>query len=271
MNPNLGDCRMRAQRDSRKIRMTMAAPHLTPDLRACAFLLDVDGTLVDIAPTPRDVVVPPSLRRALARLSERTDGAVALVSGRPVAELDRLFEPLRLAAVGGHGAEFRPLDDGGMRGRETPSLGPELKHRLLGIAGAGVLAEDKGHSVALHYRLAPEKEAAVRDAVARVCAEPWPVPLEILPGKAVIEIKPAGFSKGTGVRELMRRPPFAGRIPIFIGDDTTDESVFAIMPDFDGIGFSVGRQVAGAINHFDTPSDVREWLEQIALTAEKNA
>lgn len=262
---------MRPQRDSRKMVMSAIVPELTPDVLRCAFLFDVDGTLVDIAPTPREVFVPASLRTALDRLDEASGGAVALVSGRAVADIDRLFEPLRLAVIGGHGAEFRLRGGTDVRRPEAPTLGLELKRRLLGLAGGGVLAEDKGYAVALHYRLAPEKEKSVRDAVAKVCAEPWPVPLEILPGKAVIEIKPAGFSKATGVRELMKLPPFAGRTPIFIGDDTTDESVFAIMPDFAGVAFSVGRQVAGAINHFDCPADVRAWLERIVSTAGSDA
>jgi trehalose 6-phosphate phosphatase len=262
---------MRPQPDSRNTPTGGVAPGFAPDLRAHAFLFDVDGTLVDIAPTPAEVRVPPSLRRALARLIERTDGAVALVSGRALADLDRLFEPLRLTAVGGHGAEFRLLNGSQARMRDAPALAAGLKRALFAIAGSGVLAEDKGYSVALHYRLAPEREALVREAVARACAEAGPEPVEILPGKAVIEIKPAGFSKATGVQKLMDRSPFRGRVPIFIGDDTTDESVFAIMPDFDGVAFSVGRQVAGAANHFESPADVRAWIERVAPPAESGA
>jgi trehalose 6-phosphate phosphatase len=265
----LQSCDSKAIRGKRQ--MSVVVPHLTPDLREYAFLLDVDGTLVDIAATPHAVKVPTSLRRALASLMERTNGAVALVSGRSIDDLDLLFDPLLLAVVGGHGAEFRLINGADLRMRDAPPLASELRRQLCAIAGAGVVAEDKGYAVALHYRLAPEMEKTVRDAVAKICAEPWPVPLEVLPGKSVVEIKSAGFSKATGVRELMRHPPFAGRTPIFIGDDTTDESVFAIMPEFDGIAFSVGRQVAGAINHFDTPAEVRDWLEQIALTGENDA
>ena len=254
---------MRPQRQSPKATVNSDPAPPCPDLRSHALLLDVDGTLVDIAPTPQEVCVPPSLRRALARLVERTGGAVALVSGRSVADLDRLFGPLRLTVVGGHGAELRPIDGADVPKRNAPALAPELKRRLLAIAGSGVRAEDKGYSVALHYREAPEKEAFVRDTVAAICAEPWPEPVEILPGKSVVEVKPAGFSKATGVQELMRRPPFAGRTPIFIGDDTTDESVFAIMPKFAGLLLLVGRQVTGAANHFATPADVRDWLDRL--------
>jgi trehalose 6-phosphate phosphatase len=242
----------------------------SPDLRRCAILLDVDGTIVDIAPTPDAVHVPASLRGSLARLIEATGGAVALVSGRPLADLDRLFAPLRLAAVGVHGAQLQLLD-GTIPPRRPPLLDDDLKRRLAAIAGAGVSAEDKGFSIALHYRLAPERASEVREAVARVCEQPWPVPIEILPGKAVIEIKSAGFSKATGVRELMTHAPFAGRRPIFIGDDTTDETVFAIMPEFDGLAFSVGREVGGVAGHFTTPASVRAWLERIAPVGESVA
>jgi len=244
--------------------MHMDETLLDPDLRKCALLLDVDGTIVDIAPTPDAVRVPASLKAALARLVAATDGAVALVSGRMLADLDRLFAPLRLAAVGGHGAELRLLDGAAGRARQPPRLDAELARRLAALAVGGVVKEDKGSSIALHYRQAPERERPVREAVARICAERWPTPVEILPGKAVVEIKAAGFSKATGVRELMTHAPFAGRRPIFIGDDATDESVFAIMPDLDGIAFSVGRGVAGVAGCFAAPARVRAWLDRIA-------
>jgi trehalose 6-phosphate phosphatase len=251
--------------------MDKHTPFRIPDLRQCALLLDIDGTIVDIAPTPTAVRVTPSLRAVLTRLVHLTGGALALVSGRSLADIDRLFAPLRLAAIGGHGAEFRPLHDGVADSRDPRGLEPELRRRLRAISGSGVVAEDKGFSIALHYRQAPEREAQVREAVAKICAEPWEAPLEILPGKAVIEIKHAGFTKGTAVRELMARVPFKGRTPVFIGDDTTDESVFAILPELDGIGFSVGRAVAGVAGCFDAPASVRAWLERLAPADESIA
>ncbi len=235
-----------------------------PELDKIALLLDIDGTIVDIAPTPTAVRVTPALNDTLSRLVDLTDGALALVSGRSLADIDRLFAPLRLAAIGGHGAEFRPAHGEAAEVRDPRGLAPALRERLRAIAGGGVVAEDKGFSVALHYRLAPEREREVRDAVARVCAQPWEAPLEVLPGKAVIEIKHAGFSKATGVRELMRHAPFTGRRPVVIGDDITDETVFAILPEFGGIGFSVGRQVAGLAGCFETPAEVRAWLGRLA-------
>ena len=242
-----------------------------PDLGEVALLLDIDGTIVDIAPTPASVRVTPALKRVLPRLVRLTGGALALVSGRALADIDRLFAPLRLAAIGGHGAEFRPAHGDKAEARDPLGLQPELRQKLRAVAGAGVVAEDKGYSVALHYRLAPERETLVYDAVNRICAEPWDPPVEVLPGKSVIEVKHSGFSKATGVRELMTCAPFKGRRPVFIGDDTTDESVFAMLPELDGIGFSVGREVAGLAGHFDTPADVRTWLEQLAPADESLA
>src|SRR5204863_9183920 len=122
---------------------------------------------------------------------------------------------------------------------------------------------DKGYSLALHYRLAPHAEKTIYAEVARIRAELSSAPLQVLPGKSVLEIKHAGFTKATGVRELMSRAPFKGRRPLFIGDDVTDESVFAIMPDLNGVAFSVGRRAKGVAGHFDDPSDVREFLARL--------
>jgi trehalose 6-phosphate phosphatase len=249
--------------------MDMLAPSVIPDLRESAILLDVDGTLVDLAPTPREVWVPPSLRHVLALLTERTGGALALVSGRAISDLDMIFAPLLLTAVGGHGAEFRTAGDGVVR--KSASIGPELKRQLAAISeiGPGVLVEDKGYSLALHYRLAPDKGALVRSEVERICAQFPAEPIEILPGKQVIEVKPSGFNKATGVRMLMAQPPFAGRRPIFIGDDLTDECVFDIMPGLNGLAISVGRRVAGVPAYFESPECVRDWLSRIAENEEK--
>ena len=166
---------------------------------------------------------------------------------------------------------MRLVGDGKAHPSAAPELDPELKRQLLALARDGIVAENKGVSVALHYRRAPEREKPLRESVGQLCAQPWPTPIEILSGKAVIEIKPAGFSKGSGVRELMRHAPFAGRCPIFIGDDTTDETVFAIMPELHGTAFSVGRDVAGVAGHFATPARVRAWLDRIAPAGESVA
>jgi trehalose 6-phosphate phosphatase len=237
--------------------MEIAATSLTSDLRECAILLDIDGTIVDIAPTPRQVWVSPELRQTLARLQQLTGGALALVSGRKLSEIDLLFAPLQLAAIGGHGAEIRPVPGTEPQMRAV-SLSEDLKRKLATLSelGPDILVEDKGYSLALHYRLAPDLGATLHAAVARICAQ-------MPPGKAVVEVKPARVSKASAVSELMKYSPFADRHPIFIGDDVTDEPVFGVIPNFGGLGFSVGRVVPGVNGHFDKPADVRLWLARI--------
>jgi len=231
----------------------------------CAFLLDIDGTLLDLAPTPREVWVPPGLVETLGRLRGRTSGALALVSGRSLNDIDLIFAPEIFPAVGGHGAEMRISIDNEAVATHAPPMDKELKRRLAAIAklSPGILLEDKGYSLALHYRLAPHAEKAIYEAVALIRSELPDAPIEVLPGKCVCEIKQSGFDKATGVRELMTHEPFRGRRPVFIGDDVTDESVFAIMPDLGGLAFSVGRQARGAAGHFDEPRDVRAWLARL--------
>jgi trehalose 6-phosphate phosphatase len=245
--------------------MPNAIPSLPPDLNKLAILLDVDGSILDLAPSPREVVVPHALRDTLARLSERTGGAVAFVSGRPVSELDLIFSPLELPAIGGHGAELRTAPGAPPEAPRLPPLDPTVRRKLAAIAedGSGIVIEDKGYSLALHYRQAPHKERLVLEGARRICAG-LTTPVELLPGKLVVEIKQSGFSKATAVRELMTYRPFAGRRPIFIGDDITDLGVFDILPEYHGIGISVGRRVEGVETCFDRPADVRRWLEDIS-------
>ena len=252
------------QTDTSTLDMRIATASLASDLRRCAILLDVDGTILDIAPAPQEVWVSPTLRHTLRRLQQLTGGALALVSGRRLADIDLIFAPLQLAAIGGHGAELRQVPGAQPRER-VGSLSAELKRKLAALTelGPGILVEDKGYSLALHYRLAPDQGPALRAAVAGICAQMAPDSVDILPGKQVFEVKPAGVSKATAVRELMNYPPFNDRHPIFIGDDTTDEPVFAIIPEFGGLSFSVGRDVAGVDGHFDTPEEVRSWLARI--------
>lgn len=245
---------------------------LVPHLSESAILLDIDGTLLDLAPTPRGVWVPPGLAKTLNRLLTRTDGALALVSGRSLNDIDLIFAPEQFPAVGGHGAEMRIATDSEAVASHAPPMDKELKRRLAAIArlSPGILLEDKGYSLALHYRLAPHAEKAIYAAVSLIRADLPNAPIEVLPGKCVCEIKHSGFTKATGVHELMTHEPFKGRRPLFIGDDVTDESVFAIMPDLDGLAFSVGRRAKGVAGHFDSPSDVREFLAHL-LDDERDA
>jgi trehalose 6-phosphate phosphatase len=234
--------------------------------REVAFLLDIDGTLLDIALTPHDVQVPSALRKTLAKLQEHTGGAIALVSGRSLSDIDLIFAPLKLSAVGGHGAEIRVDPLSTVNGARALFLHKKTRNQLADVAdmAEGIIMEDKGYSVALHYRLAPHKQRAIEDSVAAICGELPAGSVEILPGKSVIEIKKSGFNKGTALRDLMAHPPFAGRKPIFVGDDVTDEAAFAAVPEFDGMAISVGRMVPGVVERFEAPADVRRWLERIA-------
>jgi trehalose 6-phosphate phosphatase len=268
MNQNLADMPLQddtpsPERPSRTA--DPAARDLALRLDQSAILLDIDGTLLDLAPTPREVWVPPGLSKTLGRLLMRTSGALALVSGRSLNDIDLIFAPEQFPAVGGHGAEMRISADSEAVATHAPPMDKELKRRLAAIAklSPGILLEDKGYSLALHYRLAPHAEKAIYEAVSLIRADLPNAPIEVLPGKCVCEIKHSGFNKATGVLELMTHEPFKGRRPIFIGDDVTDEAVFGIMPDLGGLAFSVGRRAKGVADHFDEPRDVREWLAHL--------
>src|SRR5260370_19917670 len=165
---------------------------------------------------------------------------------------------------------MRFTPDGDAGATRAPPLDKELKRRLAAIAklSPGILLEDKGYSLALHYRLAPHAEKAIYEAVSLIRADLPNAPIEVLPGKCVCEIKHSGFNKASGVAELMTFEPFKGRRPIFIGDDVTDESVFAIIPDFGGLAFSVGRRAMGVADHFDEPREVLEWLAPLVDSAQ---
>lgn len=233
-----------------------------PPLSECTLLLDIDGTLLDLAPSPHEVRVPPGLAKALPVLLARMSGALALVSGRSLGDIDRIFAPMLFPAVGGHGAEMRISVENEAVATRAPPLSDDLKRRFAAISdmNSGILVEDKGYSLALHYRRVPAAEKEIYDAVSAIRADLPNAPIEVLPGKLVCEIKRSGFTKATGVMELMRHEPFKGRRPVFLGDDITDETVFAIMPDLRGLAFSVGRHARGVAGHFESPRAVRAWL-----------
>jgi trehalose 6-phosphate phosphatase len=235
------------------------------DLGSIALLLDVDGTIVDTAATPGSVVVPGSLRASLEKLHVLCCGALALVSGRLIRDLDRLFAPLRLPAIGGHGAEMRLADEPGACGRRADPIGEAFRGQVAAVAAADprIILEDKGSSLAVHYRLAPQIGPTLTAKIAAIVARLAVKDIELMHGKAVIEIKSTRFNKGAAVRELMKSPPFLDRRPVFVGDDTTDESVFALLPALGGLGYSVGRFLPGTNGTFGAPSDVRHWLETL--------
>ena len=232
------------------------------DPEKIALLLDIDGTLIDLGPTPFEVDVPQDLKATLSQLIDLTQGAIALVSGRPIKDIDLLFSPLRLPAVGGHGAELRVRTQ---IHAIAPALSEEFRARLVAAAKLrpDIFIEDKRYSVALHYRRAPQHETWLVRYIAKICSEFPGEPTEVMPGKMMFEVKRPAINKGESVRHLMKLAPFKGRKPVFIGDDVTDESVFEVMPDFGGMGFSVARDVEGLTGIFKSPAEVRRALRRL--------
>ncbi|MDX7950664.1 trehalose-phosphatase [Lichenihabitans sp. Uapishka_5] len=236
-----------------------------------ALFLDVDGTLLDIAAVPDGVRVPPELNLALSSLDKKLDGAIALVSGRSIADLDAIFAPLRLATSGVHGAEMRFYPTEPVEAASTFRLAPTLIAALQATAGRhpGTLVEDKGFSVAIHYRAAPALGAVLRHEIEALLHEPDAEGCRILPGHMVFEVKHAGFDKGTAVDRFMSRAPFEGRRPIFVGDDVTD------LPGFDraiahgGLAYSVTTARDGTSGHFADPEAVRTWLSSLSQSLAK--
>ncbi|MBG6291621.1 trehalose-phosphatase [Pseudomonas nitroreducens] len=228
-----------------------------------AVFLDVDGTLLDIAESPGAVVVPPGLLDALTHLQRRLDGALALISGRPVEELDRLFQPLRLAASGGHGAHWRESGDSPLH-RTTRDLPASVRVQLNALANrhVGIHVEDKGSSFALHYGSVPSLATDLRVELQSLLRLPAGSGLRLLNGKQVYEVVSEGVDKARAVQRLLEVPGFAGRLPLYIGDDVTDEPAIALMPTLGGLGLSVGRALPGASAVFSDAQQVRHALMQ---------
>jgi len=233
-------------------------PAFSPDW---AIFLDIDGTLLEHVERPDAVRADAALGKLLIELHEATGGALALISGRPIAELDVLFAPLHLAVAGQHGIERRGPDR--IVRRHTFPLEPLRRAtRQLGefaARHAGLLLEDKGHSLALHFRLAPELAGAAREAVASALATLGPE-FEMQAGKLVLEIKPGGRDKGTAIEAFMAEMPFAGRLPVFIGDDMSDEYGFANVNRLGGHSIKVGPGPSIALWRLGDAAAVRKWL-----------
>jgi trehalose 6-phosphate phosphatase len=238
------------------------------DTASLALFVDLDGTLVDIAARPDAVVVEASLPSILKRLKQRLDGALALVSGRPLRDIDALLG-LDGAAAGLHGAELRGPDGAALAAPIVLGGLAAARRRAAEAAASipGLLVEDKGGAIALHYRAAPDAELDVR----RVAIEMLDAAgdgYELLHGKCVIELKPANADKGAALAALMRIAPFAGRTPWMIGDDTTDEDAFAEVNAERGVSVIVGpRRPTVARHALAGPAATRAWLATIASDA----
>jgi trehalose 6-phosphate phosphatase len=228
-----------------------------------ALFLDLDGTLLDLASTPTAVVVPDGLVDALHRLVGRLHGALAVVTGRPLEDVDRLLAPLRLPVAGNHGASGRGPDGTKLALATVGPLPPAWIAEAERVCApwTGVIVEPKPYSLALHYRLAPAHEHDVLGLLTAFAAE-RPDDYEILKAHCAFEIRPRGATKGLAVERLMELPPFRGRIPVFIGDDVTDESGREAARRLGGIGLDVGPTFAGSA------ARVRAWLAAATIPQE---
>jgi trehalose 6-phosphate phosphatase len=230
-----------------------------------ALFLDVDGTLLDLAETPEQVYVPERLKALLRALAERMDGAVALISGRTIDNLDELFTPVQLCASGVHGAERRDANGHIARASIDTSKLQSVREELTRFIHSheGLLLEDKSFAIALHYRLAPQlQEAAL--AVVTSILDRLGHEYVLQAGKCVYEIRPRAWTKGTAVRAFLSEPSFAGRVPIYIGDDVTDEHAFDVVNELGGLSVRVGDAAATSAR-FRLPrvADVHEWLDSL--------
>lgn len=232
----------------------------TPEV-GWAFFLDVDGTLIDIAETPAAVLVDTQLLDLIAQLHRASGGALALVSGRTISDLEGLLGMSRLPMAGLHGLERRDVAGRLWIHAAPPDAKCAIKAALLPIQERHpeLLLEDKGLTLALHYRKAPTLAAYVHRLMRQLAATAGDG-LEVQCGKKVVEIKPAGIDKGSAVSEYLNEPPFSQRRPVFIGDDLNDEHGFAEVNRLDGISIKVGPGKSCARYRLADVAAVRNWL-----------
>jgi trehalose 6-phosphate phosphatase len=229
--------------------------------RDWALFLDIDGTLLDLAPDPQGVCIPSGLPAQLGAIALGLGGALALISGRPLGDIDRFF-PGEFDAAGTHGAQWRldgtnlgpgPLIDAALEGIYA-SLEEKVKCQ------PGISLELKPHAIAIHYRQAPEREEEVW-LLAREAGQALGPAFRTQAGKFVVEILPAGASKGSAIQKFMGLSPYAGRTPLFFGDDLTDEDGFKVVNRFGGYSVRVGPRAASKARFYmHSPAMVRDWL-----------
>ncbi len=230
-----------------------------------ALFLDFDGTLVDIVARPDLTQASPHLIQLLDKIHQSLGGALAIVTGRPLTDLDRLLAPLTLPAAGVHGIEHR--DSSGQVAARCQTTVPEPARsqiQALAKSDSRLVLEDKGYSLGLHFRQAPELEHTIRsafDEVSGTLGEKF----SVQNGKMVLELRPVGIDKGSAIDKFMSETPFSGRHPIFIGDDVTDEDAFATINRHHGTSIKVGEPDAGSAAQFtlEDVADVHTWLERL--------
>lgn len=234
-------------------------PHLAglPAFARTALLLDIDGTLLDFAPTPESVVVPPTLLVSLERLKPALGGALGVISGRAIEQIDRLLGDAPQAVAGEHGGAIRHAPGAATERPDLPRIpnGWMEAARKEVRAHPGARVETKPHGFVLHYRGAPHSGPEFGTMLRRLIAgSPG---FELLDGNMAWEVRPRGVDKGTAVAALMTRAPFAGRLPVFIGDDVTDHDAIRQARAMGGAGLLVADAFGG-------PAEVRAWLDRIA-------
>lgn len=240
------------------------------DPAACAFFLDLDGTLAEIQPRPEQVFIPIDTLATLKRLHD-SGVCVAVISGRPLAQIDQLLGDLALPAAGVHGAERRSADgtlqhvqlDGGL----FAMIQAELSDAC--ASHPGLYLENKDVAFALHFRQAPELESVAQQLAEGFVAR-YPDVLALQPGKCVYELKPRGASKGEVIRSFMNEPPFKGKYPVFLGDDVTDEAGFAVVNVLGGLSIKVGHGPSEARQRLESVAAVGDWLGRLEVALHNN-
>ncbi|HEB1301122.1 TPA: trehalose-phosphatase [Escherichia albertii] len=243
-----------------------------PELSAkYAWFFDIDGTLAEIKPHPDQVAVPDKILQGLQRLATISHGALALISGRSMVELDALVNPYRFPLAGVHGAERRDINGKTHIVHLPKAMARDICVQLhMAIAQfPGAELEEKGMAFALHYRQVPQYEDALL-TLARHITQTWPQ-MVLQQGKCVVEIKPGGTSKGGAIVAFMQETPFIGRKPVFLGDDLTDESGFAVVNRLGGISVKIGTGATQASWRMAGVPDVWRWLEMITHALQKRA
>lgn len=229
-----------------------------------ALFLDFDGTLAEIVDRPEAVTVTPAVHRSLARLQENTGGALAIITGRPIGDIDRFLAPLKLPAAGVHGLERRAANGRTVTAPIDAPMLEELRRRLSGVVDAepGLMLEVKTGSMALHYRRRPELERLCLEAVEKIVA--GLDGLEVLHGKMVVEIKAGRSTKGDAIAAFMEESPFRGRLPLFAGDDRTDEDAFAEIARLNGVSIKIGAGGTRAAFRARGVAQFHRWLADLA-------
>lgn len=242
--------------------MQVAYPNI--DWTASALFLDVDGTLLELEEHPDDVRADAALISELQHVFNILDGALALVSGRSLSEIERIFSPARFPAAGAHGAEYLWCNDR-IEIKDTPALPSPVVRAAEEFAKShrGLLLEYKRSGIALHYRRAPTLESASRTFMADIHAR-CAANFRLVEGKAVLELTSGTHTKGTAISEFLARPPYLGRVPVFVGDDVTDEDGFQAANSLSGTSIQVGNCTESAAKFaLEDVAAVRRWLQTI--------